>query len=113
MALAHHVTPVNQATRERCHAAGGEAEAVPQRTGREATERVEMLERGELDLGDAEAAGASRAVMAARELEAVEGRGGLSYWLCTHWPTSPEDAPRDSGGASSPRTSGDIAKRRS
>ncbi len=52
-----------------------------------------MLERRQLDLGRALAAGTRRALVGARELNALKGftepKLGLSYWLCTHWPTSP------------------------
>jgi DNA-binding XRE family transcriptional regulator len=43
-----------------------------------------MLERRDLDLGHAELARASRAVVRAGQLDALHR---LSYWLCTHWPT--------------------------
>ncbi len=61
---------------------------MPQRPGREAAERAELLEGGQLDLRQADPAGARRAVVGAGELHAMEGGRGLSYWLCTHWPSS-------------------------
>jgi DNA-binding XRE family transcriptional regulator len=45
-----------------------------------------MLERAELDVRHPDSPRVGGAVIRARELEAAER---LSYWLCTHWPTSP------------------------
>jgi DNA-binding XRE family transcriptional regulator len=43
-----------------------------------------MLQRSELDLRHPDLAGARGAVVRTGQLEPSEG---LSYWLCTHWPT--------------------------
>ena len=60
---------------------------------RQAAAQDEVLERRQLDLGSALAAGTCRALVGARELNSLkrfaEPNLGLSYWLCTHWPTSP------------------------
>ena len=60
---------------------------------RQAAAQDEVLERRQLDLGRALAAGARRALVGARQLNSLkrftEANLGLSYWLCTHWPTSP------------------------
>jgi DNA-binding XRE family transcriptional regulator len=52
-----------------------------------------MLERSKLDLRRALLPSARGTLVCARELDALErlaeAFAGLSYWLCTHWPTSP------------------------
>jgi DNA-binding XRE family transcriptional regulator len=60
---------------------------VTERARGEPAEGVEVLERGELDLRHSDLPGARGAVVGARELNAVERGGHLSYWLCTHWPS--------------------------
>ena len=60
---------------------------------RQAAAQDEVLERRQLDLGRTFAAGTRRALVGARQLNSLkrftEPNLGLSYWLCTHWPTSP------------------------
>jgi DNA-binding XRE family transcriptional regulator len=66
---------------------------VPKLPGRQATAQDEMFERRQLHLRRAFASCARRALVGTGELDALkrcaQPRVGLSYWLCTHWPTSP------------------------
>ena len=52
-----------------------------------------MLERRQLDLRRTLAPGPRRALVGARQLDPMQGGAepfaGLSFWLCTHWPTWP------------------------
>jgi DNA-binding XRE family transcriptional regulator len=93
MALAPYVAGVNQAAGEGRHSPRGQAEPVPELAGRHAAAQDEVLERGEFDLRSALASRARRALVRASELHPLERLAKpmpwLSYWLCTHWPTSP------------------------
>ena len=66
---------------------------MPKLAGRQAAMHDQMLERCDLNLGGAPAACSRRALVGARELNPLkrvaQSNSGLSYWLCTHWPTSP------------------------
>jgi DNA-binding XRE family transcriptional regulator len=103
MRAARDVAGVDEPPGERGHAPGREAEPVTELTRREAAEDHEVLERGHLDLLQSQLPRAGRALVLGGEVdtvqkqaEAVAPRGirtcvrepDLTYWLCTHWPTS-------------------------
>jgi DNA-binding XRE family transcriptional regulator len=93
MTLTPHVARVDQPAGEGGHAARGEAEPVAELAGRHASAQHEVLKRRQLDLGRALATRPRRALVGARKLDSLQRfakpKMGLSYWLCTHWPTSP------------------------
>jgi DNA-binding XRE family transcriptional regulator len=100
---ADHMACLDQPARQGGHAPRGQPEPVAELARREAAEHDEVLERGELDLMEAELPGPRGPLVLAGELDSVEeqsqgrarvgrrgrlGRLRLGHWLCTHWPTS-------------------------
>ena len=82
---------VDEATGQRCYAARSQAEAVPELARRQSPGGRKVLESSQFDLVDACLAGARRALILAREVDAAQQLTeplGMSHWLCTHWLTS-------------------------
>jgi DNA-binding XRE family transcriptional regulator len=95
--VTHHVTRADQSPGQGRHAPRREPEPPAQLARREAASHHEVLERGQLRLLEPELARSGRALVVTGQVEAVQeqpelvapvGSPVMSYWLCTHWPTS-------------------------
>jgi DNA-binding XRE family transcriptional regulator len=88
MRAADYVPGLDEPPGERRNATGSQAQPVPELARRETAEHHEVLEGGELDLMESQLPRPSRALVLARQLDAVQEHAealDLSFWLCTHW----------------------------